>query len=94
MAEGQILQDAVSVRWSKESGLPQRPSTFWPFALQQMPSTRAVEEYLSARGDLKPFGHGFARLNAFGASHMVSLSSVAVLSWPGGGASCSQFLPG
>jgi hypothetical protein len=74
MAEGQVLQDTVNIRWSKDRRLPHRPSTFGPFALQQVPSTRSVKENFAVRGDLESFRHGLPCLNAFGASHIVSLS--------------------
>lgn len=77
MAEGQILQDTVSIRWSKERGLAHRTTAFGPFALQQVPSTRSMEEYFSVCGDLESFRHGLPRPSAFGASHTVLLSFVA-----------------
>jgi hypothetical protein len=57
MAEGQILEDPVSVRWPKERGLPQRPAPFGLFALQQMTTAGSVEQHFPVGGYLETFGY-------------------------------------
>ena len=77
MAERQILQDTVSVRWSKERGLPHRSAAFGLFTLQQMTPASSVEQHFPGCGYFETFCHGLSCLNAFGAAHIVSLSSAA-----------------
>ena len=77
MAEGQILQDAISIGGSKERGLPHRTTAFGAFALHQMTPACPMEQHFPGRGYFEAFCHGLPCPNAFGASHTVSLSFVA-----------------
>ena len=73
MAEGQVLQDAISVGWSQQRGLSQRPSAFGPFAVQQMPSACPAEQHFPVSSYLEAFSYRFPGFNSFGTSHTVSL---------------------
>ena len=74
MAEGEILLDTVEVGGSKERRLSQRPAAFGTFSLEQMASAGASEQDLAGSSYLKTFGHRLPGFNAFGASHISSLS--------------------
>jgi hypothetical protein len=75
MAEEEILFDAVNVGGSEERRLPQRPAAFGAFALKQMAPACPSEQDLAGSSYLETFGHRFSGFNAFGASHISSLSS-------------------
>ena len=74
MAEREVLLDAVNVRWSEERGLSQRPAAFGAFALKQVAPASSSEQDFAARGYFETFGHRLPGFNAFGASHIHSLS--------------------
>jgi hypothetical protein len=74
MTERQILFDAVNVGWSEERRLSQRAPALGVFALKQMAPACPSEQDLAARGYFETFGHRLPGFNAFGASHIHSLS--------------------
>jgi hypothetical protein len=74
VAERQILLDTINVGWSEERRFSQRSAAFGAFTLKQMPFASAVEQDLAGTCYLEPFGHRFPGFNAFGASHICSLS--------------------
>ena len=57
VAEGQVLQDAISVGWSQQRGLSQGPTPFGAFALQQMSPACPVEQHFPVRRYLETFGY-------------------------------------
>jgi hypothetical protein len=69
MAEGQILQNPVSVRGVHLFGGAHVAPAFWAFGLEQVPFARAHAHHLAGAGDFESFGHRLLRFNAFGSSH-------------------------
>jgi hypothetical protein len=57
VAEGQVLQDTVSIGWSEQRGLSQRPAAFGLFALQQMTTACPMEQHFPVGGYLETFGY-------------------------------------
>ena len=74
VAERKILLDTINIGGAKERCFSQRAAAFGTFALQQMAPARAVEHDLAGSGYLETFGHRFPGFNAFGTSHIGSLS--------------------
>jgi hypothetical protein len=73
IAERQILFDPVGVRLMNQTRAPQASAALCTLGLTQMPSASLAAEDLARSGDLEPFGHGFLRFDAFGASHKFAL---------------------
>jgi hypothetical protein len=73
VAEGQVLRDAVRVGLIDQLGCTETAAPFGAFASQQVAFTRSRAEDFAFGGDLKSFGHGFAGLNTFWATHKLLL---------------------
>lgn len=69
MAEREILFDAILVRRMNCGCTGQPASAFRIFRLQQMAFAGAWAQHFAGGGNLKTFGHGFLRFDAFGTSH-------------------------
>jgi hypothetical protein len=69
VAEGQILQDAVSVRWINDGGFAEAAAMLGVLALQQVAFASVAAQDFARAGNLEPLGHGFLRFDAFGTSH-------------------------
>jgi hypothetical protein len=74
MAEGQALLNPVFVRFVHGGRPAEIAAALGPLALAQMPSSGARAHHFAGCSDLKPLRGGFLCLNAFGASHINSLS--------------------
>jgi hypothetical protein len=70
VAEGQILQDAISVGWIGERPGSEGAAALGFFGLQQVPLAGVHAHDFAAGGYFEPLGNGFLGLNAFGASHL------------------------
>jgi hypothetical protein len=57
MTERQVLFDSINVGGSNEGCLSQRPAAFGIFALQQVASAGAPEEYFAGAGDFETFSY-------------------------------------
>jgi hypothetical protein len=79
MTEGQVLKDAIDIRWPDHSSLSDGPAAFGTFVGQQVPFASASAHDFASAGDLEALSHGFPGFNSFGASHSIfrKLRSVA-----------------
>ena len=67
--EGQILLDAILVRFVNGGGAAQTTFALGVFGGGQVAFAGAGAQDFSAGGDFEPLGHGLLRFNAFGTSH-------------------------
>jgi hypothetical protein len=77
MAEGQILQNAVSIRRVHLFGGAEVAAALGFFDLEEVAFARAGTHDFAGAGDPEPFGHRFLGLNAFWSSHNLSLKKNA-----------------
>ena len=85
VCERQVLDDSVKISRSKERSLSHGTTAFGLFALHQMTPACPVEQHFAGRGHFETFCHGLPCLNAFGASHKVTLSFVVRETFSGAG---------
>jgi hypothetical protein len=69
MAERQVLENAIYVRFVRDRVLAQRTPSLRTLAGHQVAFARVRAQYLAIGGYLKPLGHSFAGLIAFWTTH-------------------------
>jgi hypothetical protein len=69
MAERQTLGDAIDIRLVHHGAFAETAEALGVFGLRQMAAAGAGAQDFAGGRDLKPFGYGFLRFDAFGTSH-------------------------